>query len=213
MVFKVRFQNINQDFILKFEQVDSMKWFRKSQKIMKAIQPVIESKIHPFIYESSFITNHAIEEWVEKHNPKLSFEITTPSSQLYHQTLTEFISGVTLTQFLELNPEISIVEKRELAKMIQFKLHFIWDLGIIHGDLHGQNIMIITTQDRQSNLNLNTEIKIIDFNFQWGKVKSKPLSLKRREREWSENELFEESNLKLKRRITINNRHNNTICK
>jgi len=105
--------------------------------------------------DEAYLESFLLEEWIgkrinNKHVVK-TFDAKRKSNYLY--TVTEFIEGETLHQWMIDNPNPSLNKIRNIAEQIAKALQAFYRQEMIHQDLRPQNILI----------DKNEVIKIIDF--------------------------------------------------
>lgn len=105
--------------------------------------------------DKAYLERFLLEEWIAKRmsNPHLlkAHKQTREKNFLY--SVSEFIEGETLTQWMRDNPKVELQVMRNIARQIAKGLQAMHRQELIHQDLRPQNIMIDSTQS----------IKIIDY--------------------------------------------------
>lgn len=96
-----------------------------------------------------------IEDWIAKkiNNPHVVKSFIQTRKQNYIYTVTEFIEGQTLTQWIIDNPKPKLEKVRDIIEQIAKGLYAFHRLEMIHQDIRPENIMIDETGC----------VKIIDF--------------------------------------------------
>jgi serine/threonine protein phosphatase PrpC len=96
-----------------------------------------------------------LEDWIGRRIDSVNVlrSIAPHSSQRYIYTVTEFIEGKSLSQWMLDNPSPAMNEVRSIIEQIANGLRAIHRLEIVHQDIRPQNIMIDSTGS----------VKIIDF--------------------------------------------------
>jgi len=104
---------------------------------------------------SAFLENILMEEWVAKriNNTHVLKAIDSPRKRNYLYTVTEYVEGKTLTQWMADNPGPTIDDARSIIEQVAKGLQAFHRQEMVHQDLRPENIMIDT----------EGTVKIIDF--------------------------------------------------
>jgi len=105
--------------------------------------------------DKAYLERFSLEEWIAKrvHNPYLLKAHPQTREKNFFYSVSEFVEGETLSQWMRDNPMCSLQSMRDIAKQIAKGLQAMHRQELIHQDLRPQNIMIDSTQS----------IKIIDY--------------------------------------------------
>lgn len=105
--------------------------------------------------DRAYLERFLLEEWIaiRMNNPHLLKAYLPTRRRNYIYTVSEYIQGQTLTQWMIDNPTPSLEQVRSIASQIAKGLLALHRQEIIHQDIRAENILIDTTQT----------IKIIDF--------------------------------------------------
>ena len=103
----------------------------------------------------SYLERFSLEEWIARRmqSPYLLKAHPQTREKNFLYSVSEFIEGETLAQWMRDNPKCSLSTLRDIAKQIAKGLQSMHRQELIHQDLRPQNIMIDSTQS----------IKIIDY--------------------------------------------------
>ena len=112
--------------------------------------PSIEMRDNP-----AYLERFVMEEWIARriNNAHVIKAVSQTKARQYLYTVTEFIEGTTLAQWLRDHPNPELETVRSIIEQIAKGLYAIHRLEILHQDLRPENIMI----DHQGT------VKIIDF--------------------------------------------------
>ncbi|MDB2562930.1 bifunctional protein-serine/threonine kinase/phosphatase [Sulfurimonas sp.] len=105
--------------------------------------------------DKAYLERFLMEEWIaiRINNPHVAKSYLQTRKRNYLYTVTEYIEGQTLTQWMIDNPKPSIETVREITEQIAKGLQSFHRLEMIHQDIRPENILI----DKQGT------VKIIDF--------------------------------------------------
>ena len=105
--------------------------------------------------DAAYLRRFAMEEWVARRldNPHLLKTRASPRPRTWLYTVTEFVDGCTLTQWMVDNPRPGVETVRALVEQIAAGLQALHRKEMLHQDLRPENVMI----DRTGTA------KIIDF--------------------------------------------------
>lgn len=106
------------------------------------------------------IQKHPIEENEKKCLEKMGYLEFNDSSSKHgkkHYLLQKYFAGITLEEYLELNPQMSLTEKKGLLCLLIQALQELHEKNIVHGDLKPNNFIILNGKNNQ------VQIKAIDF--------------------------------------------------
>lgn len=119
------------------------------------VRVIIKTPSVNFSDDPSYIEMFKREEWAggRVHSPNVVrvLEPKGPRAFLYY--VTEFVDGITLEEWMEKNPQTSLVDVREIADQIAAGLRAFHRKDMIHQDLKPANIVI----DKHGT------VKLIDF--------------------------------------------------
>jgi serine/threonine protein kinase len=105
--------------------------------------------------DSQYLERFMLEEWIAKriNNPHVAKAITSKRKRNYLYLVTEFIDGISLSQWMIDNPKPKLEQVRTIIEQIAKGLQAFHRQEMIHQDLRPANIMIDS----------NDTVKIIDF--------------------------------------------------
>lgn len=105
--------------------------------------------------DQSYLERFCLEEWIARRmqNPYLLKAHPQTREKNYLYSVSEFVEGETLAQWMRDNPKCSLASMRDIAKQLGKGLQSMHRQELIHQDLRPQNILIDQTQS----------IKIIDY--------------------------------------------------
>lgn len=109
--------------------------------------------------DNNALERFLMEEWIAKkiNNPNVLKAHLGHRKRSCFYTVSEYIEGQTLAQWMHDNPKPSLTEVRDIAVQIARGLQAFHRLEMIHQDLRPENILI----------DKNGTVKIIDFGSTW----------------------------------------------
>jgi serine/threonine protein phosphatase PrpC len=126
-----------------------------AEDIDSKTQVVLKTPSTDMSANQEYLESFLMEEWIAKriHSPFVLSEKSFDRPKKYIYTVTEYIEGKTLAQWMRDHPSPDIEAVRNIVEQIAKGLRAFHRMDMLHQDLKPENIMI----------SLSGEVKIIDF--------------------------------------------------